>query len=222
MRKNGFAPILIILIIAVLGVVGYFGYKNYYSKSSTPVSSSALSLSPTPSPSNVRLEASARVGHGFLSGNENKNGEQVYISDKLGIKLVYDVPNTGPVKEIGNKIYADYRKNSDGSISGQYVEVFSKLPNQTLSDGIKANILGNYSMDKCEVKVTQSQGTESIAEITDKTWSVGGEQGPYCPVNYISNAGGLAFFYYDSGHPQSFLFYSIGQYVPWWYAEFTK
>ena len=29
MKKNGFAPVIIILTIAILGVVGYFAYKSY-------------------------------------------------------------------------------------------------------------------------------------------------------------------------------------------------
>jgi len=29
MKKNGFAPLIIILVIAILGVVGYFTYKNF-------------------------------------------------------------------------------------------------------------------------------------------------------------------------------------------------
>jgi len=33
MKKNGFAPILVILVIVILGVAGYFGYKSYLSKS---------------------------------------------------------------------------------------------------------------------------------------------------------------------------------------------
>ena len=29
MKKNGFAPLIIILLIAILGAIGYFGYKGY-------------------------------------------------------------------------------------------------------------------------------------------------------------------------------------------------
>lgn len=40
MKRNGFAPLLIILIIATLGVVGYFGYRNYLIKPQNTVISS--------------------------------------------------------------------------------------------------------------------------------------------------------------------------------------
>ncbi len=37
MKKNGFAPLLILIIIAVLGLAGYFAHKNY-NKNSAPTS----------------------------------------------------------------------------------------------------------------------------------------------------------------------------------------
>lgn len=46
MKKNGFAPLIIILVIALLGVVGYFGYKNYL------VKPQVLTI-PSPSPLSV-------------------------------------------------------------------------------------------------------------------------------------------------------------------------
>lgn len=41
MKKNGFAPLILILIIAILGVVGYFGYKNYLVKPQVSVVSNS-------------------------------------------------------------------------------------------------------------------------------------------------------------------------------------
>ena len=50
-KKNGFAPILIILAIAILGVIGYFAYRNYNPKPQTLIVSSPNSS--TTSGSNV-------------------------------------------------------------------------------------------------------------------------------------------------------------------------
>ena len=37
MKKNGFAPLIIISVLTILGAIGYFGYKNYLLKPQNPV-----------------------------------------------------------------------------------------------------------------------------------------------------------------------------------------
>lgn len=44
MRKNGFAPIVIIVGVIIVGMIGYFGYKNYRN-TALPITSNS---SPTP------------------------------------------------------------------------------------------------------------------------------------------------------------------------------
>lgn len=225
MKRNGFSPILLILVVVVLGFVGYFAYKSTQN-SSIKLSSNipnSLPVTSSPIPKSL-LEASARPGNGFITGNtEDKSNYQTFSSPDLGIALHYD-PTRDPVqvKEVGDKIYYDYQA-SNAPLYGQFVEVFKKDINQSFQDAIKTTILKNLSSEKCVISTKQSlDNLESTATIEDATFSIGQEQGPYCPAIYISNAGGLAFFYYDSQHPQYFLFYSIGQYMPFWYAEFSK
>lgn len=43
MKKNGFAPVIVILVIAILGVVGYLGYKNLPKSISSKLTPSPIS-----------------------------------------------------------------------------------------------------------------------------------------------------------------------------------
>lgn len=206
MKKNGFAPLIIILVIAILGAVGYFMYKNSLSK--------IAEVSPSSSPAQNKLQISTKHDQNFVVNIPE--GYKIYASDKLGINFFYSPAHQGPVKEVGNKIYADYRVDN-GAVSGQYVQVFNKDLKETFSDAIKSRILSGYPLDKCQVVVTGNENnTEFNAEIVDSTAEVTPVS---CPSDY-SKTNGERFFYYDSNHADKFLFYEIGQYGPFWYVEF--
>lgn len=69
MKKNGFAPLIIILVIAILGVVGYFGYKDYLSRPQ-PVNVVSPSLSTISDPTiNWKIYSNSDVGFSFKYPN---------------------------------------------------------------------------------------------------------------------------------------------------------
>lgn len=49
-KKNGFAPVIIVLIVVILAVVGYFSYKNYSRFSQLPTSTTTSNPTPTSCP----------------------------------------------------------------------------------------------------------------------------------------------------------------------------
>lgn len=149
-----------------------------------------------------------------------------YTSNNLGIKFSYlSKPPTNKngikVEEIGNKIYL-YGLGEKPE-SGQYVEVFKKEENVDFESAVRKQILTGYSDGDCKLQI--ENGTEFSANYQQEykvaTWiysdklmdsdpSISDNQDK-CPSPYVSY-GGRAFFLYDEKHPESFLFFSIGQY----------
>jgi len=76
MKKNGFAPLLIILVIAILGAVGYFAYKNYFIKKS-------VSIFPSSSP---QSQNNLFIPQGYISKLtrvKTPNAEEMYYKTQL-------------------------------------------------------------------------------------------------------------------------------------------
>lgn len=140
---------------------------------------------------------------------------KVYNSKKLGVKVFYDPVTAFDVREIKNKIYVDYNI-ADGHIDGQYVEIFKKDSNQSLVDAIKGSVLIGYALDKCNVIVyNDGNNQEIIARIIDNTLKYADDR-TICPAEYLSGD-----FYYNSNHPDKFMFYNDQTYSVAWYVEFN-
>lgn len=103
MKKNGFAPLIIILIIAILGVVGYFAYKNYYVKTQTPVLPSAIDDKKVSQDGGELVgiwQASASMGSGwndryhfYADGNYHFYPNQMVKSDLTEKKGTWQIEN---------------------------------------------------------------------------------------------------------------------------------
>jgi len=155
-------------------------------------------------------------------------GQKRYVSPSLGVEFLYSVKQsttdqtTINVKEIANKIYL-YAEGTKPE-SGQYLEMFSKKANQTLTDALAEQFLtGDYKND-CKVTAF----THLVGDISDypETYSranieVNGEFSGYdelvpllakCPSPY-TQSNGVSYFISDPDHPQQFAFISIGQYA---------
>lgn len=139
---------------------------------------------------------------------------QIFTSEKLGISFEYSKSDNIQAKEIGDKVYVYYPDRDP--VSGQWVQVFSKAPQDTLAQAIQKQFLQNIDPKNCFVEAYGEQkagvdtATISYPPPTDP-------QAPYwensknCPQNY-SKSNGISYFYMDESHPTTFLFFSIGQY----------
>jgi len=145
-------------------------------------------------------------------------GALSYLSQNLGVGFFYPqkVQNiqSVDVKESGSKIYV-FMTNTEPE-EGQWVEVFSKNPDNTLSEAIRQHFLAGKDESKCYVTVTKTQGTITTAIIDFPNNQSNGLDGMFEKTNYCSEdyakTNGIRYFWYDSAHPETYLFFSIGQY----------
>lgn len=146
-------------------------------------------------------------------------GALSFSSQKLGIGFFYPqkIQNmqSVDVKETGNKVFV-FMTQTDPQ-EGQSVEVFSKSPGSTLSEAIKQHFLAGKDESKCYVTITKTEGTITTAHIDfpdDYSSGLEGmsEKTRYCSENY-AKTNGIRYFWYDSKHPNIYLFFNIGQYA---------
>jgi len=147
------------------------------------------------------------------------DGTETFISTTLGIQFSYlkEQPyNAGSIQtaEVGNKVYV--YPSSFNQEDGQSVEVFQKQADETIQDAIQKQFLQGKEQGKCFVTITETSGTISKAIIDFPTAQDEGmdtmyEKTTYCSEDY-AKTNGIRYFWYDSSHPTTFLFFSIGQY----------
>jgi hypothetical protein len=131
-NKKGFiTQVVLLLILAVAVVAGYLYIK--FAQSTTDIGRGEFSI-PTFSPiPEVTTPA------------DNTSATKLYTSEKLGIEFNYSptfFDYSVSVKEIGNKIYVYDEKLKPEE--GQYLEFFTKDPNDSLSTAINKNFLNCY------------------------------------------------------------------------------
>lgn len=103
MKKNGFAPILIILIILVLGVVGYFAYKNYLVKQQLSVIPSSSNIADQ----NNQTAMLKQSGFTFELPDKEWKLETQKNGDKYDYSIEVPNPNYDPsnTKTYQDKLY---------------------------------------------------------------------------------------------------------------------
>lgn len=146
-----------------------------------------------------------------------------YTSEALGLSFFYADSQNGDkiaVKEDDNKVYV---YDTLGSYTdGQYVEVMSKDPKDSLDEAIKKQVLQNYDPANCPIKyvgngLTAVNATMQVATLNydpkknpDHN-SFSGAVASTCPGQYTS-VGGVNYFAMDSSYPDKLLFVAAGQY----------
>lgn len=148
-------------------------------------------------------------------------------SSKLGIDFDY-VSSLGnqkiKTKEINNRvyIYSESAKRKKDPTKGKFVEVFSKSPNESLSDAIKKQFLKDYSSENCLVtpaKIASKGKAVSSREyvqittpvVSGASFSQNIKAAKLCPPTYTYDRTGLVYFMMDPDYPDKFVFFSIGQ-----------
>jgi len=154
---------------------------------------------------------------------------KLYISEKLGIQFNYKptyYDSTISVKEVGNKIYVyDTRQNAE---NGQYLELFTKNPNDSLSEAVNAQFLTGYSKTDCYVVVSPnndgtSTGVNAYPESYERvtiSYPVNTDPNDFpfknaekCPPTY-TKSNGISYFLGDKQQTlDKYIFVSIGQYA---------
>ena len=156
---------------------------------------------------------------------------QTFSSDKLGVSFSYMPDQDGDgqpdtaAKEVNDKIYLYY--TASPVEQGQWVQVFTKDPSQTLETAIQDKFLKNYSAKDCYVQDFNQFFTANGAPAQPQADNIAkaiivyplptDDSQPFwqnaskCPVDY-SLSNGQSYFLMDKNHPDKYLFFSIGQY----------
>jgi hypothetical protein len=125
------------------------------------------------------------------------------------------------VQELGDRVYV-YPTTMEPA-SGQWVQVFSKDPAESLEDAIRRQVLARYAPEDCQVvksgdPVAGQQNPPSfvfarvqVPTTPADTMETLVQKAAKCPQPYAA-VGGLAYFLADTDYPDRFVFYSIGQY----------
>lgn len=152
---------------------------------------------------------------------------ETYSSSRLGVTIKYfkDMGAVAPVKikEMGNRIYL-YTKPDDPT-SGQFIEVFSKLPSDPLELAISKDFLQAYSDDDCQVvpgglnlSINYPMYLPSFEYATIKVSAVnpsdssteGQVTADKCPQDYTYGRM-ICYFVMDKNHPSKYAFINLGQ-----------
>lgn len=221
--KRG-ANIVILLLVAILALgvlvsgIGFLVLQRSNQKSQ-PEPTATI---PTPTPEAEKITAPEE--------EELAPGQKRYTSSELGVTFLYlenQNDQTVAVKEEGDKVYVYIKEfitdgKKDNYLGGQWIEIFSKDPSQSLEDAIKEKFLTGYRESDCFVSPYTSQSSSpypssfetaviSYPPPTDESepfW-VNSEK---CPAIY-SKSNGMAYFLMDKNNPDRFAYLSIGQYA---------
>ncbi len=210
---KGFSSVLLLCLLTAVGIIlGLY----YYTNAKTRIS--------IETPGIVVNDASIKNNPVDISGDYAEDtgvpNQKKYKSDALGVSFVY-LEKQGnekiKVEEQDNKIYL-YSENYARD-SGQYVEVFSKKPEDSLLIAIEKQFLNGYSKADCEAYISESKGKYPASyekgniRVTD--WIDMDDlfaRYDKCPYGY-TESNGVSFFLADTKHPDKLLFFSIGQYA---------
>lgn len=143
---------------------------------------------------------------------------KTFNSSKLGISFQYFTGEggTNEVKEVGNKVLV-------GGENGQFVEMFSKSPEDTLAVAIQKKFLTGISETDCFIKVLPNTSSFAGGPVPPSNHEKATIAYPFDPDNFMetqhkcppqySMTNGISYFLMDQNHPSKFFFFSIGQYA---------
>jgi hypothetical protein len=147
------------------------------------------------------------------------NVNESISSEKLGIKVSY---YSNPENKTGSKVednrvyfYMNGPENLSDYKSGQYLEGFTKKADISFQNAIENNFLKNINKDKCFVEIIEDTPSYQKAIINYPDISCPDGNPSFtcnvCPAEY-SRTNGMAYFIYYKNNPNSYFYFSIGQY----------
>jgi hypothetical protein len=159
-------------------------------------------------------------------------GSKTFSSDSLGAKFSYNNDQDGDGKldttaaESGDKAYVYY--TASPMEQGQWVQKFSKDPNESLTAAIQKQFLTNYPAKDCypmtipdfykRYEATPPTLPANIEEaviaypMTTNPDAPFWQNGAKCPQPYTA-ANGISYFWMDTNRKDRFYFFNIGQYA---------
>lgn len=153
-----------------------------------------------------------------------QHGEfKTFTSKELGISFDYAAGVERQrvlVREKDNRVYLsiDFKENFEAQ-EHKFVEVFSKDPQDSLSEAVTKQFLQGYSLDNCPVQPVQFSKNPSREYVQiatpftpEKTYAEKMEAENLCPPLYTYNRRtGVVYFMADPSHPDKYVFFKIGQ-----------
>lgn len=153
-----------------------------------------------------------------ISPNPDSN-VKTFTSANLGISFNYlqkQGDETFAVKELGNKVYVYW--DAHPYTQGQYVEVFkSPTKYNSLDEALTSTILKGYDPQKCILSPYGNKSETTTQRVISPFANSGDDlsvieaNAKNCPSPYTAT-NGIAYFQMDNNHPNTFVFFSIGQY----------
>lgn len=144
-----------------------------------------------------------------------------FTSPDLGISFNYRVPNNTQgqqwVREIGDKVYiGPLREN--GYPTGKYVQVFSKDPQDSITEAITKRFLHGYSKQDCLIETytdPHEPATYQYADIRVPTAENDSltrfmDKSAKCPPDTVSGNSNI-YFLMDTAHADKLLYFNLGQ-----------
>lgn len=226
-KKRSYAIPFIIIGIVLLVILFFAGGYLYSNSKKSPVLTGA---SPTPtltqtqntavSPTTIQASPTASTSSEIVSAGA---GQKKYVNNTYGFSFIF--PTTMlqnepvDVKEVGNKIYVYNTKYP--YTQGQYIEIFTKTPTDTLDQAIQKQLLVNIPAKDCFVAPASADKESNFPAnfevrtlkypVDEKSDVPAFAQTNKCPEPYATT-NGLSYFLGDTKHPKVFLFFSIGQF----------
>ena len=214
------------LLIAIVSSLLTFIFLNKQNQQPITITPKPTVTIPTASPSSAIQPTAAPSANPTLYPTSNNPLLKRFTSDKLGITFTYltkQNEETLNTLESGDKVYI-YSNNFKDPTQGQWVEVFSKDPTQSLENTIKEKFLKNISSTDCFTKVLDTapiakQNYPANFKLVEISYNrsddpnLGPDAGSEkCPATYTST-NGISYFLEDRNYPSKYLYLSIGQYA---------
>ncbi|MGE5298262.1 MAG: hypothetical protein ACM3KM_03805 [Acidobacteriaceae bacterium] len=134
---------------------------------------------------------------------EKTGGIKTYSNDELGLKFDYLAKNGDPIIREGDKLFVG------GKDKGQWLQRFSKDPNDDLKTAVKKQLLLDLSEKDCMISGYFSQAMPPTVEMVTIVPSAKFSE-TKCPADYrIGN--GPRYFLADKKFPGEFFFFTLGQ-----------
>ena len=175
---------------------------------------------PTPIAAQTATPTSAPTATPSIQ-NTGLSNQKRYANPELGISFIFPTKSGDDpmdVKQVENKVFVYDTKYT--YTQGQYVEVFQKSQQDSLTQAIQNQLLTNISQKDCFVKDAHpdqpanfpaSYEVKTLGYPVDPNSDIPSFAQPNkCPTPY-AESNGLSYFLGDTNHLKIFLFFSIGQ-----------
>jgi hypothetical protein len=210
----------VVLILLLGGAAYFFNYHNQNDEenkvSNTPTVTSSLTQTPTVTTTASSTPITTVPVSTLPTGTvTTSNGIQTYTGRGITFHVVQTMDGAPvTIKDFGNRTFV-YTGNF--SQYNSFVEVFNKVPTDTISQAITKSVLSNYKSSDCPITIGKADSKQPASEESavikfsaDNIREDGSGKDPSkCPADYTRTSSPM-YFVVDSNHPDKLLFLSVG------------